>query len=154
MTEQKLNHEQFMRIALNQAELALMHNEIPIGCIIVDKEEKIIGLGHNAPIMLNDPTAHAEINSLRQACLHQKNYRLTGCTVYVTLEPCMMCTGALLQARVEKIIIAAKDTRAHSIHKQLDLFQSSFFNHRIHVEYGYLEERAKELIDNFFKGRR
>jgi tRNA(Arg) A34 adenosine deaminase TadA len=137
-----------------QANLALKNNEVPVGCIIVDHTGAIIGHGYNAPIMLNDPTAHAEVQSLRQACLHRKNYRLKDVTVYVTLEPCLMCVGAFLHARIDKLIIATRDTRNNSIHQHVNLFQSKYFNHQIKVEYGCLEEEAKALLDQFFRERR
>ncbi|NBV28277.1 nucleoside deaminase [bacterium] len=151
----KTNEQAFMQLALNQAELALAQNEVPIGCIIVNKQEELIGVGYNKPIACHDPTAHAEIECIRQACAQQKNYRLPpGCTAYVTLEPCLMCTGALLNARLDRLVVATRDTRQNSIHQHMDLFQSHFFNHRIIVEYGCLEERAKALLTQFFQERR
>jgi tRNA(adenine34) deaminase len=155
MTTQESSDQQFMRLALNQASLALDQQELPIGCVLVDASDNIIALSSNSPIKSKDPTAHAEVNCLRYACAQAGNYRLPkGCTAYVSLEPCMMCLGAFLHARLDRLVIAARDSRDNSIHKSVNLYSSPHFNHSIKVVYDCLQEESKELLDHFFKQRR
>jgi tRNA(adenine34) deaminase len=145
----------FMNQALDLARNALAHGEVPIGCLLVDDNDRILGTGFNKTITCCDPTAHAEIVALRQACQHEKNYRLSkSVTAYVTLEPCLMCAGAFLHARLERLVIAAKDSRAHSIHKTIDLYSGQYGNHKISVEPGLCAIEAQEILTQFFKDRR
>lgn len=153
--KEELNHEYFMNLALEEAEKALQSGEVPVGCIIVGPDNQIIAKGYNSPISTNDVTAHAEVLALKQACQSIKNYRFPkGTRVYVTLEPCLMCTGALLQARISSLHIATIDSRKNSIHREIDLFNSHYFNHKIEIHYGIKQTESKNLLDNFFSQRR
>ena len=155
MTTQESSDRQFMRLALNQASLALAQQELPIGCLLVDAHNNVIALSSKCPIKSNDPTAHAEVNCLRYACGKLNNYRLPkGCCAYVSLEPCIMCLGAFLHARLDRLVISAKDSRANSIHRAINLYNSPYFNHRIEVIYDCMQDESKELLDHFFKHRR
>lgn len=144
----------FMGLALEQAKQAEALGEVPIGAVIVGPQG-LIATGFNQPCMLADPTAHAEIIALRAACLSLKNYRLgKEFTLYVTLEPCLMCTGALIQSRIGRVVFAAQDSRPQSIHRQHNLFQSQSFNHHISVQSGVRADEAQEILAAFFGKRR
>ena len=144
-----------MQQAIFHAQQALNDGEVPIGAVLVNSEGQELAFGYNQSIKRSDPTAHAEIQCLRLACTALQNYRLPdGCCLYVTLEPCVMCMGALLHARLSNIVIATRDTRKNSIHRDINLFQSSYFNHKINAFYGCLENEAKELLNKFFMERR
>ena len=145
--------EKWMKIALNEANLAMNENEIPVGAVLV-KNDKLIAYSHNQPIKTNDPTAHAEIQLLRRAGEHQKNYRLTGSTIYVTLEPCTMCFGAMVHARIERIVFGAPDLKTGVCGSCINLNKENFFNHKISITGGVLEEESSELLRLFFKSRR
>jgi tRNA(adenine34) deaminase len=153
--KEELNHEHFMKIALDEAQKALDHGEVPVGCVIVGPNDEILGKGFNCPISTHDVTAHAEIIAIRQACDSIKNYRLPkGSRIYVTLEPCLMCTGALLQSRISSLHISTIDSRKNSIHREIDLFNSEYFNHKIEIHYGNKQSESKKLLDDFFSQRR
>ena len=145
--------EYWMQIAIEQAKLAMKENEIPVGSVLV-KNEKIITQAHNQPISKNDPTAHAEIQLLRKAGNKQKNYRLTGSTLYVTLEPCAMCFGAMIHARIERIVFGASDPKTGVCGSCINLNKENFFNHKISITGGILEKESSELLRLFFKSRR
>ena len=145
--------EDWMQIAIKQAKLAMDKNEIPVGSILV-QDEKIIAQAHNQPISINDPTAHAEIQLLREAGKHKENYRLVGSTVYVTLEPCTMCFGAMIHARIERIVFGAFDTKTGVCGSCINLNKESFFNHKISIKGGVLEKECSDLLRLFFKSRR
>ena len=145
--------EKWMKIALNQANLAMNENEIPVGAILV-KNGKLIAQSHNQPIRTNDPTAHAEIQLLRKAGEQQKNYRLIGSTIYVTLEPCTMCFGAMVHARIERIVFGASDFKTGVCGSCINLNKENFFNHKISITGGVLENESSELLKLFFKSRR
>ena len=145
--------EKWMRIALNEANLAMDENEIPVGAVLV-KNGKLIAQSHNQPIKKNDPTAHAEIQLLREAGLQQKNYRLIGSTIYVTLEPCTMCFGAMIHARIERIVFGASDFKTGVCGSCINLNKENFFNHKISITGGVLENESSELLKLFFKSRR
>ena len=145
--------EKWMRIALNEANLALDENEIPVGAVLV-KNDKLIAQSHNRPIIKNDPTAHAEIELLRKAGEQQKNYRLIGSTLYVTLEPCAMCFGAMIHARIERIVFGASDPKTGVCGSCINLNEEKFFNHKISITRGILEEESSKLLRLFFKSRR
>ena len=145
--------EKWMRIALNEANLAMNENEIPVGAILV-KNGKLIAQSHNQPIRTNDPTAHAEIQLLRKAGEQQKNYRLIGSTIYVTLEPCTMCFGAMVHARIDRIVFGASDPKTGVCGSCMNLNEEKFFNHKISITGGVLEEESSELLRLFFKSRR
>ena len=145
--------EKWMQIALNEANLAMNENEIPVGAVLV-KNGKLIAQSHNQPIRTNDPTAHAEIQLLRKAGEQQKNYRLIGSTIYVTLEPCTMCFGAMVHARIERIVFGASDFKTGVCGSCINLNNENFFNHKISITGGVLENESSELLKLFFKSRR
>jgi len=145
--------EKWMRIALNEANLAMDENEIPVGAVLV-KNDKLIAQSHNRPINKNDPTAHAEIELLRKAGEQQKNNRLIGSTLYVTLEPCAMCFGAMIHARIERIVFGASDPKTGVCGSCINLNEEKIFNHKISIARGILEEESSKLLRLFFKSRR
>jgi len=148
-----MNHEYFMRAALDQARLGLVAGEVPIGAVVVVGGE-IIARGFNEPISAVDPTAHAEVVALRAAAKAVGNYRLVGATVYVTVEPCMMCVGALSHARVADVVYGAPEPRTGSLVSTLEGLQSSGLHHRFEVTAGVLEAECRDLIQEFFRARR
>lgn len=143
----------FMRRAIELAWEAEAIGEVPVGCVIV-REGEILGAGANRPILAHDPTAHAEIEALRAAGQSAENYRLVGATLYVTLEPCVMCMGAISHARIERIIYGAPDPKRGAAGSALQLQDADFLNHRIQVQGGLQNEICSELLVNFFKARR
>ena len=145
--------EKWMRIALKEANLAMEENEIPVGAVLV-QNDRLIAKSHNQPIKTNDPTAHAEIQLLRKAGLKQKNYRLIGSTLYVTLEPCAMCFGAMIHARIERIVFGASDPKTGVCGSCINLNEENFFNHKISITSGVLESESSELLKLFFKSNR
>jgi tRNA(adenine34) deaminase len=145
--------KKWMQIALNEANLAMNENEIPVGAVLV-KNGKLIAQSHNQPIRTNDATAHAEIQLLRKAGEQQKNYRLIGSTLYVTLEPCAMCFGAMIHARIERIVFGAYDPKTGVCGSCMNLNDKKFFNHKISITGGVLEKESSELLRLFFKSRR
>jgi tRNA(adenine34) deaminase len=145
--------EKFMRAALAEAKTAASVGEVPVGAVLVRNGE-IIGRGLNRPIQDHDPTAHAEIVALRSAAADSKNYRLPDTTLYVTLEPCVMCVGAMLHARVRRLVFGAYDPRAGAAGSVLDLCDHRQLNHRMEVNGGLLEENCAGLLAKFFESRR
>ena len=142
-----------MRHALTQAKRAAECNEVPVGAVVVLGDE-VIGEGHNQPLGTHDPTAHAEIVALRDAARHLENYRLGGTTLYVTLEPCLMCAGAILQARIERVVFGAFDEKAGAVGSTANLLQSPLANHQCRVTAGVLGDECTELLERFFVGLR
>lgn len=149
-----LSDDYFMNIAFEQAEKALDREEVPIGACLVLQDEQTYFAASNQTIGDCDITSHAEILCLRKACLHLQNHRIPHSTLYLTLEPCLMCLGALIHARVKKLVIAARDSRKNSLHHQINLYQSDAFNHKFEVEFGRQEERSQQLLKEFFDARR
>ena len=147
------NDEKWMRIAIEEANLAMDKNEVPVGAVLV-KNDTLIAQAHNKPITKNDPTAHAEIQLLRKAGEHQKNYRLPESTLYVTLEPCTMCFGAMVHARIDRIVYGASDPKTGVCGSRMNLNEENFFNHKISITSGILEKESSELLKLFFKSRR
>jgi len=145
--------ESFMRAALAEAAVAASVGEVPVGAILVRNGE-IIGRGLNRPIQDNDPTAHAEIMAIRAAAAAENNYRLLNTTLYVTLEPCAMCVGAMLNARVSRVVFGAYDEKAGAAGSVLDLGDNRRLNHQIEVNGGLLEAQCSELLRDFFRSRR
>jgi len=145
--------EQFMRAALGEAEIAASNGEVPVGAVVVRNGE-IIGRGLNRPLQDHDPTAHAEIVALRAAALAEQNYRLPDSTLYVTLEPCAMCVGAMLHARVSRLVFGAYDPKAGAAGSVLDLADHRQLNHRIEVNGGLFEDQCSALLKRFFEARR
>jgi len=145
--------EKWMQIAISEANLAKSKDEIPVGAVLIQNSE-LIAQAHNQPISHNDPTAHAEIQVLRIAAKQQSNYRLVGSTIYVTLEPCAMCLGAMMHARIKRIVFGASDPKTGVCGSCANLTSETFFNHRIEVLGGILEKESKEILQSFFKLRR
>jgi tRNA(adenine34) deaminase len=143
----------FMRRALVLASEAEAHGEVPVGALLVVGGVEV-GAGWNRPIAEHDPTAHAEIVAMRAAARALGNYRLPGATLYVTLEPCAMCAGAMLHARIERLVFGAADPKAGAAGSVIDLAQSADFNHRMAVAGGVLAEECRELLQKFFRQRR
>ena len=148
-----MKKEFLMREALVQAKKALKKGEVPIGAVVV-LGDKIIGRGYNQPITMKDPTAHAEIIALKEASNRLENYRLNEAIIYTTLEPCLMCAGALVHARIKKIIFAAQDTKSGVVVNNGGLIQSEFLNHKVSFEGGILEKEASKLLKDFFLEKR
>lgn len=145
--------EQWMQRALALAEQARAAGEVPVGAIVVSNGE-IIGEGFNQPIAAHDPTAHAEVVALRAAAAHLHNYRLNEATLYVTLEPCLMCAGAILNARIARVVFGAFDPRAGAAGSRFDVLETDALNHRVDVVKGVLAEICRERLQQFFEGRR
>ena len=148
-----MKKEFLMREALVQAKKALKKGEVPIGAVVVLGDE-IIGRGYNQPIAMKDPTAHAEIIALKEASNRLENYRLNEAIIYTTLEPCLMCVGALVHARIKKVIFAAQDTKSGVVVNNGGLIQSEFLNHKVSFEGGILEKQASKLLKDFFLEKR
>ena len=148
-----MNDEYWMRRALNLAERAQADGEVPVGAVVV-KDDECIGEGWNQPISTRDPSAHAEITALRAAAGRTENYRLPGTTLYVTLEPCAMCAGAIILARVSRLVYAAADPRSGAAGSVFNILQSEQLNHRVDLTAGVLELEAAAILQTFFKTRR
>jgi tRNA(adenine34) deaminase len=143
----------FMQQALAEARRAEAEGEVPVGAVVA-REGEVIAAAHNRPIGLNDPTAHAEILALRAAAAKLGNYRLAGCDLYVTLEPCAMCVGALVHARVRRLVYGAADPKAGAVVSCLRLLESPHWNHQVEVAAGLLADEAAALLKDFFSSRR
>lgn len=143
----------WMRQALDQARLGAEQGEVPVGAVVI-KDDQLVAAGYNQPIISHDPSAHAEIVALRAAGEALANYRLTDCTLYVTLEPCIMCCGAIVHARVKRLVFGAYDTRRGVAGSQFDGFELPWLNHRVEVEGGVLEQECGSLLQDFFRERR
>lgn len=142
-----------MRRALVLAQQAAAEQEVPVGAVIV-REAVVLGEGYNRPIANNDPTSHAEIVALRRACEQERNYRLPGSTLYVTVEPCSMCAGALLHARVDRVVFGAREPKAGAIVSAQRFFDQPFVNYKVRYEGGCLEAECSALMSGFFAMRR
>lgn len=146
---------QCMQLALQLAKSAAENNEVPVGALIVNnKDGQIIGTGYNQPISSNDPTAHAEIVAIRHAAQTISNYRLVNTTLYVTLEPCAMCAGAILHARIQRLVFATFDPKTGAIGSAIDLFKAAKWNHSINHSHGLLAEPCSAILREFFQARR
>ena len=152
MTQAELDL-QYMRMAIEQAQLAAQSGEVPVGAVLV-LNGQVISKTFNKPIATHDPSAHAEMLALREAALLAQNYRLPGSTLYVTLEPCAMCSGAMLHARVDRVVYGAPDPKTGAAGSVLDLFSFKQINHQTSVEGGIMSEECGQLLRDFFKGRR
>ena len=148
-----LTDEDYMRMALDEARKALGRNEVPVGAVLV-QDDRILAMAHNAPISGVDATAHAEMTAIREACRMSGNYRLTGARLYVTLEPCLMCAGAILQARLARVVFGARDPKAGAVFSLYRVLQDSRLNHRVEVTEGILREECGEILSRFFKEKR
>jgi tRNA(adenine34) deaminase len=145
--------EKWMRLALEEASLAREADEVPVGAVIVRGEELLVR-AHNSPITLSDPSAHAEILAIRRAGFLLGNYRLAGTTLYVTLEPCLMCAGAILQARIERIVFGAADPKGGAVVSLYRLFDDRRLNHTVAVTEGVLRGACTEILSGFFRAKR
>jgi tRNA(Arg) A34 adenosine deaminase TadA len=145
--------EAAMRQALEQAERARDAGEVPVGAVIII-DDAVVGAGFNQPISSVDPTAHAEIVAIRMASRAVGNYRLTGATMYVTVEPCLMCVGALIHARIKEVVFGAPEPRSGALVSALRAHETPTLNHRLTVSSGVLEEECRRIIQGFFEGRR
>ena len=143
----------FMREALRLAEQAAQAGEVPVGAVVV-KDGQIVGRGSNAPISKHDPTAHAEIAALRDAAQYLGNYRLVGCELFVTLEPCVMCVGAMFHARIGRVVYGARDPKTGAAGSVLDLFDEARLNHHAEIQGGLLAEECGKVLSEFFALRR
>jgi tRNA(adenine34) deaminase len=145
--------EKWMKLAIEEAIKAEKKGEVPVGAIIV-LNNRIIAKAHNSPISKNDPTAHAEVLAIRNASKKLQNYRLPETTLYVTLEPCAMCLGALIHARINRIVFGTSDPKSGVCGSTANLTSETFFNHKIIVNGGILEQDCKQILQSFFKLRR
>ncbi len=145
--------EKFMLEALKEAKKALAIDEVPIGCVIV-KDGKIISRGYNKRESSNDATSHAELKTLQKACKKLNSWRLVGCDLYVTLEPCIMCSGAIIQSRIANVYFGAYDPKGGACGSSIDVFSANNINHHPNVEGGILEEQCSKILKDFFKKKR
>ena len=146
-------HDTFMRLALVQAKQAAAIGEVPVGAVVVSQGD-VIGEGHNRSIVDHDPTAHAEVIAMRDAANRLGNYRLMECDLYVTLEPCMMCAGAIVHARIKSVIYGATDPKTGAVDTVATLFDEHYLNHRVQVVRGVLAEECSQQLKVFFQQRR
>jgi len=151
-TYQKID-EKFMRVAIDAAKIAEENGDVPIGAVIVYKEQ-IIGKAYNQRQQLQDPTAHAEIIALTQAAAALENWHLNGCTMYVTLEPCPMCAGALVLARMDRLVYGCDDPKTGAVKSLYNIVQDGRLNHRLEVTSGVLADECTQLLQQFFQNRR
>jgi tRNA(adenine34) deaminase len=149
----QINDERWMRYAIQLAAQGQALDEVPVGAVIV-RNEKIIGEGFNQPISRHDPTAHAEIVALRMAALNEQNYRLVGATLYVTLEPCTMCVGALVHARLARLVYGTTEPKAGAVQSKSRLLESEYFNHRLQYSGGTCAAECQQQLSSFFQRRR
>lgn len=148
-----LTDEDYMRLALDEARKAAAEDEVPIGAVLV-QDEQVIARAHNAPLACNDASAHAEMLAIRMACKEIGNYRLTGAKLYVTLEPCVMCAGAILQARLRQVIFGARDPKAGAVVSLYQILTDNRFNHQVHLSEGILRDECGEILSRFFREKR
>jgi tRNA(Arg) A34 adenosine deaminase TadA len=147
------NDQTWMQLALEQAHLAAQAGEVPVGALVI-KDGEILGIAHNRNLLDGDPTAHAEIVALRQAAARLGNHRLTGCTVYSTIEPCSMCAGALVHARVSRLVYGAPDPKAGAAGSVLQVLNHPGLNHKMEVASGVLAEKCSAILQDFFRQKR
>ena len=148
-----LTDHEFMELAVEEARRASQAGEVPVGAVLV-REGEVLARDHNRPISLNDPTAHAEILVLRTGAERIGNYRLSGCELYVTIEPCVMCVGAIVQSRVSRLIFGARDEKGGAVKSLYRILEDPRLNHRMQVIEGVLVEQCQEIIQTFFAARR
>lgn len=149
-----LNDEYYMALAFKEAVKAAEMDEVPVGAVIINQHQQILGSGHNCPISDKDPTSHAEINAIRMAAKKTKNYRLNDATLFVTIEPCIMCMGAIIHARIKRVVYGAEDSKwgaVNSIYKMADHHQ---LNHHPEIASGIYKTKTRQLLKAFFKNKR
>jgi tRNA(adenine34) deaminase len=149
-----MTNEDYMREALALARMAGAADEVPVGAVVVSAEGDIVGRGWNQPIRSSDPTAHAEVMALRDAASRMKNYRLPGCSLYVTLEPCAMCAGAIMHARIARVVYGAGDPKTGVAGGVINLFGETRLNHHADVLGGVMADECGQLLSSFFAARR
>jgi tRNA(adenine34) deaminase len=149
-----LDHEFFMSLALAEAEKAYRRGEVPVGALLTDAHGNVLARGFNSPVAMNDPTAHAEVVVIREAARLQKNYRLPGAVLYVTLEPCAMCLGAMVHARIGVLVFGCSDVKAGTLGGASDLTKLPIFNHYMKTIGGVLADDCSDLLRKFFQERR
>jgi len=149
-----LEHDRWMRLAIEQAHAAELAGEVPVGAVVIAPDGEVIGEGNNQVIRLSDPTAHAEIVAMRAAAERLANYRLTGCTLVCTLEPCAMCAGAMIHARVGRLVYAARDPKAGADGSVMTVLNHPALNHRMEVVAGVLADDCGAMLTNFFRRKR
>lgn len=149
----KKDHTYFMSLALKEAQKAKEIDEVPIGCVIV-KDNKVISKGHNIRETNKDPIGHAEIVAIRKASKKLDSWRLEGCTLYVTIEPCIMCSGAIIQSRIQTLVYGASDPKGGAVESSLKAFEAANINHHPEIIKGVLEDECRQIIKNYFKSKR
>jgi tRNA(adenine34) deaminase len=149
-----MNDEYYMNLAIKEAEKAENIDEVPVGSVIVDKSQNVIGYGYNCPISSNDPTSHAEINAMRMASTVSNNYRLINTTLYVTIEPCIMCMGAIIHARIKRLVFGANDPKWGAAGSLYNMADDKRLNHHPEIISGICKEKTKHLIKDFFMMKR
>jgi len=148
-----LTDHEFMELAVQEALQASQAGEVPVGAVLVQDGE-VVARDHNRPISLNDPTAHAEILALRAGAARMGNYRLSGCELYVTIEPCLMCAGAIVQSRISRLIFGSRDEKGGAVKSLYHILEDPRLNHRVQVIEGVLGEQCQEIMQAFFSARR
>ena len=150
-----LDDEKYMRLALQEAAKAYALGEIPIGAVLADSVDgSIIAVGHNLREQTNDATAHAEMEAIRQGCKALGRWRLTGCTLYVTIEPCAMCAGALVNSRIDRLVYGSSESKFGAVESIFNVVNHHLLNHRMEVTAGILEDECRQIMKDFFKMRR
>ena len=149
-----MDDEYYMNLAILEAKKAADIDEVPVGAVIVDKNNNVIGYGYNCPVSSNDPTSHAEINAMRMASKVLNNYRLIDTTLYVTIEPCIMCMGAIIHARIKRVVFGAKDPKWGAAGSLYTMADDKRLNHHPETVSGICEEKTKQLIKSFFINKR
>jgi tRNA(adenine34) deaminase len=149
-----MNDEFYMMLALDEAQKAEEIDEVPVGAVIVDQDDQVIGQGFNRPISTNDPTSHAEINALRMASKRLNNYRLPQATLYVTIEPCIMCMGAIIHARIKRVVFGASDPKWGAVLSLYNMAADHRLNHHPLIESGVCEDKTRQIIKSFFMKKR
>ena len=153
LLEEARQAEKFMRLALREARRAAKEHEVPVGAVVV-RDGRVIARAHNRPVRTHDPTAHAEILALRRAARRLGNYRLNGCSLYVTIEPCAMCAGAMVHARLRRVVFGASDPKAGASGSVLKILNHPKLNHQAEIVKGVLAEECGAVLREFFRGRR
>lgn len=154
MQERSLTDSHFMQLALQQARLAYQSGEVPIGAVLIDDHHQLLSQSYNQTLAYNDPTAHAEILALRKGAQVMNNYRLLNTTLYVTLEPCVMCAGALVQARINRLVFAASDPKGGAVHSVFNVIQNEQLNHQVQNCSGLCQNDSVTILQQFFREKR
>ena len=149
-----MDDQYYMMLAIEEAEQAGRMDEVPVGAVIVDTHHQVIGHGYNAPIRTCDPTSHAEITAIRMAAQHRNNYRLTGTTLYVTIEPCIMCMGAIIHSRIDRVVFGATDPKWGAACSLYRMAEDPRLNHHPAIKAGVCEEQTRNLMKHFFRNKR